>query len=104
MRREKAVVVGRARALLIRSTYIGLRLDIGTGRDERVHHRRVPFPTGPVKRCVANLSVGGAHGAGVGFSEEGREGGDGWRARSGKAVAVRSVCNDDSYHVHKPSN
>ena len=65
-------------ALLIHFTYLGLRLEIGTGRDERVHHRRVPSQTGPVKRCPANLSVGGAHGAGVGFSEEGREGGDGW--------------------------
>ena len=65
-------------ALLIHSTYIVRRLEIGTGRDERVHHRRVPIITGVVKRCLAILSVGGAHGAGVGFSEEGREGGDGW--------------------------
>ena len=69
---------------MIHSTYVVLRLDIGTGRDERVHHRRVPSRTGQEKRCVAKLSVGGAHGAGVGFSEEGREGGDGWEARSGK--------------------
>ena len=60
--------------MLIHFTYLALRLEIGTGRDERVHHRRVPFVTGPVKRFVAILSVGSAHGAGVGFSQEGREG------------------------------
>ena len=42
-------------ALLIHSTYKVLLLEIGTGRDERVRHRRVPFLTGPVKRCPAIL-------------------------------------------------
>ena len=68
----------RSCALLIHATHLVRRLEIGTGRDERVHHRRVPSLTGVVERCPAILSVGGAHGAGVGFSEEGREGGDGW--------------------------
>ena len=67
-------------AVLIHFTYRALRLEVGTGRDECIHHRRVPSDTGVVKRCLAIfiLSVGGARGAGVGFSEEGREGGDGW--------------------------
>ena len=59
---------------MIHFTYLVLRVEIGTGRDERVHHRRVPLQTGVMKRCVAILYVGDAWCDGRGAGDRVRRG------------------------------